>query len=76
MAEGGWGLIFQWLDEGISNNNQALICEILELLLKCPISLDRLKENNCPKVVKGLSKDSESEGNSTHEFSSASLYPL
>lgn len=62
MAEGGWALVFQWLDESISNSNHALIREILELLLICPITLDRLKENNCPKVVKSLSKDSEVEG--------------
>lgn len=61
MAEGGWALVFQWLDDSIVNNNYPLIREILELLLLCPISLDRLKENNCPKVVKGLSKDSEDE---------------
>ncbi|KAL0273689.1 UNVERIFIED_CONTAM: hypothetical protein PYX00_006311 [Menopon gallinae] len=61
MAEGGWALVFQWLDESINSSNHALIREILELLLICPITLDRLKENNCPKVVKSLSKDSEVE---------------
>lgn len=62
MAEGGWTLIFQWLGDAIGAGNNPFIKEVLKLLIKCPISVDRLKESNAPRTIKGLSKDSEDEG--------------
>lgn len=62
MAEGGWALLFQWLGDAINTSNNPFIKELLHLLVKCPISLDRLKESNAPRTVKGLSKDSEDLG--------------
>ncbi|XP_041978594.1 serine/threonine-protein phosphatase 1 regulatory subunit 10 [Aricia agestis] len=57
MGSGGWRLLHMWLTEGIVAKNWPLVKELLELLLLCPVDIDRLKSNNCPKLVKELSKD-------------------
>ncbi|XP_058803454.1 serine/threonine-protein phosphatase 1 regulatory subunit 10 [Phymastichus coffea] len=56
MSENGWNLIHTWLNDGIKAKNWALIQELLELILLCPVNIDRLKSNDCPKLIKGLSK--------------------
>lgn len=63
LASGGWKLIFQWLGDAINNGNNPFIKEILQLLILCPIRIDFLRESNAPRIVKGLSKDSEDRGN-------------
>lgn len=62
MSAGGWNLIHTWLTDGILAKNWALIQELLELLLLCPVDIERLKNNNCPKLVKGLSKEGSHQG--------------
>lgn len=62
MAAGGWNLVHMWLTDGILAKNWALIQELLELLLLCPVDVDRLKSNNCPKLIKGLSKEGSHQG--------------
>lgn len=62
MAAGGWNLIHVWLTDGILAKNWALIQELLELLLLCPVDIERLKSNNCPKLIKGLSKEGSHQG--------------
>lgn len=57
MGAGGWNLVHMWLTDGILAKNWALIQELLELLLLCPVDVERLKTNNCPKLIKGLSKE-------------------
>lgn len=57
MAAGGWNLTHTWLSDAIIAKNWPLITELLELLLMCPVDIERLKTNNCPKLIKGLSKD-------------------
>lgn len=61
MAAGGWNLIHMWLSDAIVAKNWPLIQELLELLLMCPVDVERLKTNNCPKLIKGLSKESSNE---------------
>lgn len=61
MAAGGWNLIHTWLSDAIVAKNWPLIQELLELLLMCPVDVERLKTNNCPKLIKGLSKESSNE---------------
>ncbi|KAK0172318.1 hypothetical protein PV328_005653 [Microctonus aethiopoides] len=61
MGAGGWNLIHMWLTDGILAKNWALIQELLELLLLCPVDIERLKSNNCPKLIKGLSKEGSQE---------------
>ncbi|KAG8034534.1 hypothetical protein G9C98_007610 [Cotesia typhae] len=62
MGAGGWNLIHMWLTDGIVAKNWALVQELLELLLLCPVDVDRLKSNNCPKLIKGLSKEGSHQG--------------
>lgn len=62
MSAGGWNLIHTWLTDGILAKNWALIQELLELLLLCPVDIERLKSNNCPKLIKGLSKEGSHQG--------------
>lgn len=62
MEAGGWNLTHLWLTNGIINKNWALVAELLELMLMCPVDVERLKANNCPKLVKGLSKEGGPEG--------------
>ncbi|CAH2104781.1 unnamed protein product [Euphydryas editha] len=57
MGSGGWRLVHLWLTENIIYKNWPLVRELLELLLLCPVDVERLKTNNCPKLVKELSKD-------------------
>ncbi|KOB66630.1 Pnuts protein [Operophtera brumata] len=57
MGSGGWLLVHVWLTESIVAKNWPLVRELLELLLLCPVDIERLKTNNCPKLVKELSKD-------------------
>ncbi|KAG6446283.1 serine/threonine-protein phosphatase 1 regulatory subunit 10 isoform X2 [Manduca sexta] len=57
MGSGGWMLVHTWLTESIVIKNWPLVRELLELLLLCPVDIERLKTNNCPKLVKELSKD-------------------
>lgn len=61
MGAGGWNLTHTWLSDAIVVKNWPLIQELLELLLMCPVDVERLKTNNCPKLIKGLSKDGSSE---------------
>ncbi|KAG7199235.1 hypothetical protein KM043_018104 [Ampulex compressa] len=62
MGAGGWNLIHMWLTDGILAKNWALIQELLELLFLCPVVIERLKSNNCPKLIKGLSKEGTHQG--------------
>ena len=57
MSAGGWDLTFGWLSDSIQAKNWPLVVELVELLLVCPVDIERLKGNNCPKVIKLLSKD-------------------
>ena len=46
-----------WLLDANSTANWAWLKVILELLDKCVVSIERLKENNTAKMVKNLSRD-------------------
>lgn len=63
MADGGWALSHTWLQDGILTRNWPLVQELLELMLLCPVDVQRLKSNSAPKLVKGLSKEGGNEGN-------------
>lgn len=62
MFGGGWSLAYTWLNDGIVSKNWPLVQEILELLLLCPVDVQRLKSNSAPKLVKQLSKEGGVEG--------------
>lgn len=57
METGGWKLAHSWLKEGIESKNWALLQELLELLLLCPVDVPRLQSNDAPRLVKGLSRE-------------------
>lgn len=61
MGAGGWDLTHQWLLDAIMAKNHPLNCEILQLLALCPVNVERLRSNSCPKLVKGLSLESTDE---------------
>uniref|UniRef100_A0A182QU02 TFIIS N-terminal domain-containing protein n=1 Tax=Anopheles farauti TaxID=69004 RepID=A0A182QU02_9DIPT len=61
MQTGGWSLVHMWLVDGIASKNWPLIQELLELLLCCPVDVERLKINSTPRLVKSLSTDSAHE---------------
>ena len=46
-----------WLNESVNHKNWPLIHQILTLLLASPVTVDRLKSNTIPKLVKDISKD-------------------
>lgn len=56
MTEGGWNLVHLWLQDAYITKNWPLVIELLQLLLMTPVDVERLKMNNLPKVVKGLSR--------------------
>lgn len=62
MAEGGWSLLFTWIQDAFHNRNWALVNELLQLLLITPVDVERLKSNSLPKLVKSLSKREDLEG--------------
>uniref|UniRef100_A0A182TBH4 TFIIS N-terminal domain-containing protein n=1 Tax=Anopheles maculatus TaxID=74869 RepID=A0A182TBH4_9DIPT len=57
MQTGGWALVHTWLIDGIGTKNWPLIQELMELLLCCPVDVERLKINSTPRLVKSLSTD-------------------
>ncbi|XP_063698563.1 serine/threonine-protein phosphatase 1 regulatory subunit 10 isoform X2 [Culicoides brevitarsis] len=57
MQAGGWTLVHLWLTDAMGTANWPLVHEILELLLLCPVDVERLKSNTAPKLVKQLTKD-------------------
>lgn len=62
MSVGGWNLVHAWLQDGIESKNWPLVQELLELLLLCPVDVPRLQSNSAPKLVKGLSREEENDG--------------
>lgn len=61
MAAGGWTLTHLWLTDAITSQNWPLVREILELLLLCPVDVERLRSNSAPKLVKQLTKEDHNE---------------
>ena len=60
--DGGWNYLLIWLNEAVSNKNWPLTNQILEHLLPAPVTVDRLKSNSIPKIVKELSNHYEVPG--------------
>jgi len=60
LVSGGWEILHQWLIHSKDIGNAYFLIELLKLLDKCPVTVNRLKVNEIPKVVKKLSKEGES----------------
>ena len=57
MGLGGWNLIYNWLIHAIEAKNYPFLIELLEVILLCPVDIERLKSNPMPRQVKALSRD-------------------
>uniref|UniRef100_V5I3J7 Serine/threonine-protein phosphatase 1 regulatory subunit 10 n=2 Tax=Ixodes ricinus TaxID=34613 RepID=V5I3J7_IXORI len=57
----GWSTIHMWLQEAKTADNRPFLLELLKLCQVLPMSLERLKENSSPKLIKGLTKCSSEE---------------
>ncbi|XP_077505663.1 serine/threonine-protein phosphatase 1 regulatory subunit 10-like [Amblyomma americanum] len=55
----GWSTIHMWLQEAKTAENMPFLCELLELCQILPMSLERLKENSSPKLIKSLMKSTD-----------------
>ncbi|XP_050050905.2 serine/threonine-protein phosphatase 1 regulatory subunit 10-like [Dermacentor andersoni] len=55
----GWSTIHMWLQEAKTAENMPFLCELLKLCQILPMSLERLKENSSPKLIKSLMKSSD-----------------
>ncbi|XP_050520156.1 serine/threonine-protein phosphatase 1 regulatory subunit 10-like isoform X3 [Daktulosphaira vitifoliae] len=56
MDAGGWSLIYGWLKDAIETDNSVLIQDLLSIYHRVPVTMERLKANGVPKLVKKLSK--------------------
>jgi hypothetical protein len=62
MQRGGWEMVYSWTVEATEHKNYSILTEIFQLLLKTPATIERLKENELPKLIKNLARDCECEG--------------
>ncbi|KAH9510744.1 Disabled 2-interacting protein [Dermatophagoides farinae] len=53
---GGWDLICLWVKSSRDIGNVTFLLDLLKLLHILPMNIDRLRENECPKIVKKLCK--------------------
>jgi hypothetical protein len=56
-------MVLGWTLDATEKKNYDLLKQICGLLLYAPANIERLKENDLPKMLKSLSKDCENEGN-------------
>lgn len=57
MGLGGWNLIYNWLLHAVEAKNYPFLIELLEVIIICPVDIERLKSNPMPRQIKYLSKD-------------------
>lgn len=63
MDAGGWNLIYNWLKDAVETDNIVLIQDLLTIFHIVPVTMERLKANGGPKLVKKLSKTHSNQGN-------------
>lgn len=61
LEQEGWLTLNQWLNAARAADNTPFTLELLRLLERCPVSVERLKQTNTAKLVKNLSKEGEGE---------------
>ena len=59
LEQDGWETINSWLTFAKDADNTPFLLELLTLLDRCPVNVDRLKKTNTAKVLKVLSKEGE-----------------
>lgn len=50
LDQDGWGTLLLWIDE--AKDNPSFLKELIDLLDKLPMTIDRLKSNSIAKIVK------------------------
>ena len=65
--------MFSWLTDAKENNEMKFLVDILEVYLNLPVTLETLKKNNTPKIIKSLSK-SEDESKFFFFFNTLYIY--
>ena len=61
MKTGVWNLINVWVKTSKDDGNVSFLMDLLKLLHDLPMTIVRLRENECPKVVKKLCKHENEE---------------
>lgn len=54
-------MMHEWLIDAIEKNNVPFLIELVKVLDKCPINIERLKQNDTPKLLKQLVKSENKE---------------
>lgn len=63
MDAGGWNLVYNWLKDAVETDHIVLIQDLLKIFHIVPVTMERLKANGGPKLVKKLSKIHIDQGN-------------
>lgn len=63
MDAGGWNLVYNWLKDAVETDHIVLIQDLLKIFHIVPVTMERLKANGGPKLVKKLSKTHIDQGN-------------
>lgn len=61
MQTGVWNLINLWVKTSRDDGNVAFLMDLLKLLYDLPMTIGRLRENECPKIIKKLCKHDNEE---------------
>lgn len=56
---GAWNILYDWLKDAERDKHWSVIKELLELYLELPVTIDLLKLNHTPKLIRQLSKRSD-----------------
>ncbi|CAG2181021.1 unnamed protein product [Oppiella nova] len=56
LRSGGWETIHLWIKSAKDTGNRPFLDELLKLLLTLPMNVDRLRENESPKMIRKLAK--------------------
>jgi len=59
VEAGGWDTLYKWLQEARLEINKPLLLELLKLYKHLPVTVTLLKQNNCAKDIRQLSKCSD-----------------
>ncbi|CAG2116464.1 unnamed protein product, partial [Medioppia subpectinata] len=59
LRSGGWETIHLWIKSAKELGNKPFLDELLTLLLKLPMNVERLRENDSPKIIRKIAKQSD-----------------
>ncbi|KAI1289156.1 Serine/threonine-protein phosphatase 1 regulatory subunit 10 [Halotydeus destructor] len=59
LDQDGWETVNSWLNLAKEASTTPFLLELIKLLERCPVSVERLKQTNTARVIKLLSKEGE-----------------